>query len=78
MQVTMCVWKQNNSLSQTSVRSTSIPNPEWRPLHSPTHVTHDRVSFFSFPHLLEDYDTPGEEEAALPLITGDNTMRSYV
>lgn len=29
------------------------------------------------PHLLEDYDTPGEEQAALPLITGDNTMSSY-
>lgn len=83
----VCVWRQNlQFLSEKPQFDSSlfpIQTPaQSHPCYSPTVM----IGFLSWvaiyssisPHLLEDYDTPGEEEAALPPITEDSTMHSYV
>lgn len=80
----MCVWKQN--LETLSVKPqldpAVLPIQNGDPYTVPPMLLpygHDRVSLLGgHPHtsVVSD-DTPGEEEAALALITGDDTMHSY-
>lgn len=84
MRVTVCAWRQNLQILSANLCLIHLYSQS-RPLHTPTHVT-PLQSCLGFcpgwpsihPHLLEDYDTPGEEEAALQPMTEENTMHSYV
>lgn len=81
----MCVWKQNlETLSaKPQLDPAVLPIQNGDPYTVPPMLLPYTVmiGFLCWvaihTHLLED-DTPGEEEAALTLITGDDTMHSYV